>query len=91
MQSPCFIALTRPVSFMGLPFTYVVLMALVVFGGFIATLSFIYLIVSALVSYVGLRALANYDPRIIDVALTSMSKTPVPPSWFRGEGMIYHA
>ena len=91
MASPCFIALTRPVSWAGLPFTYVVMLVLIVFGGFIATLSFTYLLLSAVVSYAGLRALAAYDPRILDVAFVTLSKTPVPPSWFKGKGIIYRA
>lgn len=91
MLSPCFKALTRPVSFLGLPFTYVVLLGLIVFGGFIATLSFVYLALSAVVGYTALRLLAAYDPRIMDVAFTALTKTPVPPSYFKGKGIIYRA
>ena len=35
LGAPCFQALTRPVSMMGLPLTYVVLLAMGVMGGFI--------------------------------------------------------
>lgn len=91
MTSPCFKALTRPVSFKGLPLTFVVLLAMLVFGGFIVTLSFVYLGLSAVFGYVLLRLLAAYDPRILDVAFTALVKTPVPPSYFRGRGIIYHA
>jgi type IV secretion system protein VirB3 len=91
IQSPCFKALTRPVSFMGLPFTYVVLLGLIVFGGFIGTLSFVYLGLSAVFGYIALRALAAYDPRILDGAFLTRRKTPVPPSYFKGKGIIYRA
>ena len=39
MRNPCFLALTRPVSIAGLPMTYVVVLFMLVVGGFIATLS----------------------------------------------------
>lgn len=91
MQSPCFKALTRPVSFAGLPFKYLVLLLALVIGGFIATLSFVYLVVSAVVGYTALRLLAAYDPMIADVLFTAMAKTPVPPCYFKGKGIIYRA
>ena len=91
MRTPCFIALTRPVSYAGLPILYVVLGAFVVIGGFVATLSFTYLAVSLVASYVALRALAAYDPRIVDVVFIALSKMPPPPSWFKGRGYIYRA
>ena len=89
--SPCFKALTRPVSFAGLPFTYVVLLGLCVFGGFIATLSFTYFGLSAVFGYAALRLLAAYDPRMMDVVFITLMRTPVPPGYFRGEGIIYRA
>ncbi|ABI93319.1 type IV secretion system protein (plasmid) [Roseobacter denitrificans] len=91
MQNPCFKALTRPVSFLGLPFKFVVILAIVCFGGFIATLSFVYLLLSALIGYGALRLLSAYDPMIIDVIFVALSKTPLPPSYFKGKGIIYRA
>ncbi|WMS45221.1 hypothetical protein RDV64_22815 (plasmid) [Acuticoccus sp. MNP-M23] len=70
---------------------YVVILFGVAFGGFIATLSFIYFFVSAVVSYIGLRILAAYDPRIADVFFVTMIRTPLPQSWFKGKGIIYRA
>ena len=71
--------------------SYVVILFGVTFGGFIATLSFTYFVVTGVVSYIGLRLLANYDPRIADVIFITMIRTPLPPSWFKGDGIIYRA
>ena len=46
---------------------------------------------SALVGYAALRLLANHDPRLVDVIFTALSKAPLPPSWFKGKGIIYRA
>ena len=91
MRNPCFLALTRPVSVAGLPMTYVVALFAVVIGGFIATLSFLWFVGSAIVGYAALRILANYDARLMDVIFTSLSKAPLPQSWFKGKGIIYRA
>ena len=91
LGAPCFQALTRPVSMMGLPLTYVVLLAMAVMGGFIATLSFAYLMMSAVLGYTALRALAAWDPRIFDVIFTSLRRTPLPAAWLRGRGIVYRA
>lgn len=91
MRNPCFLALTRPVSVVGLPMTYVVALFALVIGGFIATLSFLWFIGSAIIGYAALRCLANYDARLMDVIFTSLSKTPLPRSWFKGKGIIYRA
>lgn len=91
MRNPCFLALTRPVSVAGLPMTYVVALAAVVIGGFIATLSFLWFVGSAGLGYAALRLLANYDARLVDVIVTALSKAPLPPSWFKGKGIIYRA
>jgi type IV secretion system protein VirB3 len=76
---------------MGLPLTYVVILAMLVMGGFIATLSFVYLAASAVVGYAALRALAAWDPRIFDVIFTSLRRTPLPAAWLRGKGIVYRA
>ena len=91
MRNPCFLDLTRPVSIAGLPMIYVVILFGLVVGGFIATLSLIWLGTSAVTGYAALRALASYDPRLINVILVSASRTPPPPSWLQGQGMIYRA
>jgi type IV secretion system protein VirB3 len=91
LGAPCFQALTRPVSMMGLPLTYVVLLAMAVMGGFIATLSFAYVAASAVLGYAALRALAAWDPRIFDVIFTSLRRTPLPAAWLRGRGIVYRA
>ncbi len=91
MTTPCFLALTRPVAVAGLPFTYVVLLVLLVVGGFIATLSSLWLVASAALGYGALRGLASYDPRIFDVVFVSLRRTPLPAGWFRGRGIVYHA
>ena len=61
LGAPCFQALTRPVSMMGLPLTYVVLLAMAVMGGFIATLSFAYLAASAVLGYALYQERQNKD------------------------------
>lgn len=91
MATPLFKGLTRPVSFMGLPMTYVIILILVVVGGFIATLSLVYFGVSAFVGYIALRLLAAYDPRIFDVIFTVLRVTPLTSSWFKGKGVTYGA
>lgn len=91
MRTPLFKGLTRPVSLMGLPMTYVIILMLVVVGGFIATLSLVYFGVSAIVGYIALRLLAAYDPRIFDVIFTVIRVTPLTSSWFKGKGVTYGA
>jgi len=49
-------------------------------GGFIATLSFVYFAVSAVLGYAALRALAAWDPRIFDVILESAVTTILYPN-----------
>ena len=90
-QTPVFKGLTRPVSMMGLPMTYVVVLLLVAIGGFIATLSILYLIVSGAVGYAALRALAAWDSRLLDVAVTVLRATPLTRSLIQGRGVTYGA
>lgn len=91
MRTPLFKGLTRPVSLMGLPMTYVIILMLVVVGGFIATLSLVYFGISAIVGYIALRLLAAYDPRIFDVIFTVLRVTPLTSTWFKGKGVTYGA
>lgn len=76
---------------MGLPMTYVIILMLVVVGGFITTLSLIYFGTSAIVGYIALRLLAAYDPRIFDVIFTVLRVTPLTATWFKGKGVTYGA
>lgn len=91
MATPLFKGLTRPVSLLGLPMTYVIILMITVVGGFIATLSLIYFGLSAIVGYIALRLLATYDPRIFDVVFTVMRMTPLTASYFKGKGVTYGA
>lgn len=91
MRNPCFLALTRPVAIAGLPLTHVVMLFMAVVGGFIATLSLIWLGASTALGYAALRALANHDARFLDVVFVSLARTPSSPSVFRGKGIVYRA
>ena len=90
-STPLFKGLTRPVSLLGLPMTYVVLLMFVVIGGFIATLSIAWLIGSGIVGYAGLRALATWDARILDVTFVVLRATPITRSLIKSRGVTYDA
>ncbi|SHN17296.1 VirB3 family type IV secretion system protein [Roseibium suaedae] len=89
MRAPLFKGLTRPVSFMGLPMAYVATLLIVVVGGFIATLSILYLMISFILGYVTLRLLAAYDARIFDVLIVTIRATPIKKSQLQGRGVTY--
>lgn len=92
MQStPLFLGLTREVSFAGLPILYLVVLIIVVMLGFILTGSFLYLIISGSVGYTGLRGLAAYDPKIINVFIATVQQTRMSPALLRGKGLVYRA
>lgn len=76
---------------MGLPMTCAVVLGLTVMGGFIASGSLVWLVVSTVIGYAILRALAAFDPRLFDVLFVSLRQTPLPPGWFKGRGIIYRA
>jgi len=86
-----FIGLTREVAFAGLPIMYLVVLICVVMLGFIFTGSFIYFIIMSGVGYTALRALAAYDPKIIDVFIATMKSTRMSPALLKGEGLVYRA
>lgn len=86
-----FIGLTREVAFAGLPVMYLVLLICIVMLGFILTGSFIYFIVVSGVGYTALRALAAYDPKIIDVFIATVKSTRMSPEIFKREGLVYRA
>ncbi len=89
MRAPLFKALTRPVSFMGLPMTYFALLVFTVVGGFIVLSSFVWLIASFIILYAALRALAAFDPSIFDVFLKTVRATPITGSQMQGKGVRY--
>lgn len=91
MATPLFKGLTRPVSLMGLPMTYVIVLMMVVVGGFIGTLSLTYFFVSVFSGYITLRLLAAYDARIFDVIFIVLRVTPLTVSWFKQKGVTYGA
>jgi type IV secretion system protein VirB3 len=90
-RTPLFIGLTREVTFAGLPIMYLVVLIMFVMLGFIMTGSFTYLLISGGGGYVSLRALAAYDPKIINVFIATVQKTRMSPELLRGEGLVYRA
>lgn len=90
-RTPLFLGLTRQVTFAGLPITYLVILIVFVMLGFIATGSFAYLLVAGAIGYVGLRSLASYDPKIIDVFIATVQRTRMSPALLRGEGLVFRA
>ena len=90
-RTTLFIGLTREVTFAGLPIMYLVVLIGVVMLGFIVSQSFLYLILTGSFGYVGLRALAAYDPKIINVFIATMQKTRMSPALLKGEGLVYRA
>lgn len=90
-RTTLFIGLTREVAFAGLPIMYLVVLICFVMLGFIMTGSFIYLIVTGGIGYTALRALAAYDPKIIDVFIATAKSTRMSMQLLRGEGLVYRA
>ncbi|MFB9951889.1 VirB3 family type IV secretion system protein [Rhizobium puerariae] len=90
-RTPLFIGLTREVSFAGLPIMYLVVLIVATMLGFIFTRSFIYLVVMGGVGYSVLRALAAYDPKIINVFIATVQQTRMSPALLRGKGLVYRA
>lgn len=90
-RTTLFIGLTREVAFAGLPIMYLVVLIGAVMLGFIFTGSFIYLIASGGAGYAALRALAAYDPKIIDVFIATVKSTRMHPALLKGEGVVYRA
>ena len=74
-----------------MPIMYLVVLICAVMLGFIFTGSFIYFVVVSGVGYAALRALAAYDPKIIDVFITTMNSTRMSAAVLKGEGVIYRA
>jgi type IV secretion system protein VirB3 len=89
--TPLFIGLTRPASYAGLPVAYVVFATVVVMIIFMVTKSMTFLVVGGLSTYAFLRMLAAYDPRIIEVWMTTIQRTPLSASLVTGYGVTYRA
>ncbi len=89
--STIFLGLTRPPTFGGLPLTYVIVLMMVCVGGFIATSSFIYLVVSGAVGYGVMRFTASKDVQLLDAWMVILRETPPRPSQFQGRGVTYRA
>jgi type IV secretion system protein VirB3 len=89
--TPLFIGLTRPASYAGLPVAYVVAATVIVMIIFMMTQSLTFLFVGGLSVYGLLRLLAAYDPRILEVWMTTMRMTPLSGSIIRGYGVMYRA
>lgn len=90
-HTPLFIGLTREVTFAGLPIMYLVVLIIVVMLGFIMTGSFSYLLIVGGMGYMALRALAAYDPKIINVFIATVQQTRMSPALLRGRALVYHA
>ena len=90
-HTPLFIGLTREVSFAGLPIMYLVVLITIVMLGFIMSGSFLFLLGAGGLGYVALRALAAYDPKIINVFIATVQQTRMSPELLRGEGLVYRA
>jgi type IV secretion system protein VirB3 len=89
--TPLFVGLTRPASYAGLPVTYVVFATVIVMIIFVNTQSLTFLVVGGLSVYGMLRILAAYDPRIIEVWMTTIRYTPLTGSYITGYGVTYRA
>ena len=90
-RTTLFTGLTREVAFAGLPIMYLVVLICVVMVGFILSGSFLYLVVGGSSGYLALRALAAYDPKIIDVFIATVKSTRMHPALYGSEGLIYRA
>jgi type IV secretion system protein VirB3 len=90
-RTPLFIGLTREVTFAGLPIMYLVVLITIVMLGFLFTKSFLYVVLTGGFGYVALRALAAYDPKIINVFIATVQQTRLSPAFLRGEGLVYRA
>ncbi|MBY5775221.1 hypothetical protein HFN63_35195 [Rhizobium leguminosarum] len=86
-----FIGLTREVTFGGLPIMYLVVLICFVMLGFLLTGSFMYFAVMSGLGYTALRALAAYDPKIIDVFIATLRSTRMRVELFNKQGIVYRA
>jgi type IV secretion system protein VirB3 len=81
-RTPVFRALTRPQMFGGVTYSFFVLNAAVTTEAFLMTRSFLALPVALIVHGVGYLA-SMREPRIFDLWLTKVSRTPRVRNWKR--------
>lgn len=81
-RAPVFRALARPQMFAGVTYSFFVLNAAVTTEAFLVTRSFWALAVALIVHVVGYLACLR-EPRIFDLWLTKVSRTPRVPNWRR--------
>lgn len=82
VRTPVFRALTRPQMFAGVTYSFFVLNAAVTTEAFLMTRSFLALPVALIVHGVGYLA-SMREPRIFDLWLTKVSRTPRIRNWKR--------
>ena len=82
VSSPVFRALTRPQMFAGVTYSFFVLNAAVTTEAFLMTRSFLALPIALLVHGLGYLACLR-EPRIFDLWLTKVSRTPRVANWTR--------
>ncbi|THK34116.1 hypothetical protein EHS39_31945 [Ensifer sp. MPMI2T] len=90
-RTTLFIGLTREATFVGLPIMYLVVLISVVMLGFITTGSFVYLVIVGSTGYGVLRALAAYDPKIINVFIATVRSTRMSPALLKAEGLVVYS
>ena len=81
-RAPVFRALTRPQMFGGVTYSFFILNAAVTTETFLVTRSFLALLMALLVHGVGYLACLR-EPRIFDLWLTKVSRTPRVTNWKR--------
>jgi type IV secretion system protein VirB3 len=81
-RTPVFRALTRPQMFAGVTYSFFVLNAAVTTEAFLMTRSFVALPVALIVHAAGYFA-SMREPRIFDLWLTKVSRTPRVRNWKR--------
>jgi len=82
VRTPVFRALTRPQMFAGVTYSFFVLNAAVTTEAFLMTRSFLALPVALIVHGAGYLASLR-EPRIFDLWLTKVSRTPRVRNWKR--------
>jgi type IV secretory pathway VirB3-like protein len=85
------LGLTRSAVFLGLPMNYLMILIGLVFGGFIATSSIIYMFVAAIVGTFVLKAIVAHDSFAVEVFLTNLSKFPRQVAFSSKKVSRYHA
>jgi type IV secretion system protein VirB3 len=82
VRAPVHRALTRPQMFMGVTFNYFIINAIVTVEAFLIFRNWIILPVAVIMHLVGYFACLR-EPRVFDLWLTKVSKTPRVRNWKR--------